>query len=88
MADFVSCSLDTYVEKYDMLSSLKEGGRFLLNTLKSEAELLEWMPNSFKKALADKKAKLYIIDAVSLAREIGLGNRTNTIMQSAFFIKS
>ena len=85
MADFVSCSLDTYVEKYDMLSSLKEGGRFLLNTLKSEAELLEWMPNSFKKALADKKAKLYIIDAVSLAREIGLGNRTNTIMQSAFF---
>ena len=85
MADFVSCSLDTYVEKYDMLSSLKEGGRFLLNTLKSEEELLEWMPNSFKKALADKKAKLYIIDAVSLAREIGLGNRTNTIMQSAFF---
>ncbi len=85
MADFISCSLDTYVEKYDMLSSLKEGGRFLLNTLKSEEELLEFMPNSFKKALADKKAKLYIIDAITLAREIGLGNRTNTIMQSAFF---
>ena len=85
MADFISCSLDTYVEKYDMLSSLKEGGRFLLNTLKSEEELLEFMPNSFKKQLALKKAKLYIIDAITLAREIGLGNRTNTIMQSAFF---
>ncbi|MDD3170707.1 MAG: pyruvate:ferredoxin (flavodoxin) oxidoreductase [Bacilli bacterium] len=84
-AGFVSCSLDTYVEKYDMLSKLKDGGRFLLNTVKSEAELLEFMPNSFKKALAEKHAKLYIIDAVTLAREIGLGNRTNTIMQSAFF---
>ena len=84
-ADFISCSLDTYVEKYDMLSSLKDGGTFLLNTIKNEEELLAFMPNSFKKALAQKHAKLYIIDAITLAREIGLGGRTNTIMQSAFF---
>ena len=84
-ADFISCSLDTYVEKYDMLKNLKQGGRFLLNTVKSEEELVEFMPNSFKKALAEKEVKMYVIDAITLAREIGLGNRTNTIMQSAFF---
>ena len=84
-ADFISCSLDTYLEKYDMLKNLKEGGRFLLNTVKSEEELLKFMPNSFKIALAKKNAKLYTIDAITLAREIGLGNRTNTIMQSALF---
>ncbi len=84
-ADFVACSLDTYVEKYDMLSSLKENGTFLLNTTKPAAELVEYLPNSFKAELAKKNAKFFIIDATSLAREIGLGNRTNTIMQSSFF---
>ncbi len=84
-ADFVACSLDTYVEKYDMLSSLKENGTFLLNTTKSVEELVKYLPNSFKAELAKKNAKLFIIDATSLARQIGLGNRTNTIMQSAFF---
>lgn len=84
-ADFISCSLDTYLEKYDMIRYLKPNGRFLLNTVRSEKELLEFMPNSVKKALAEKNAKVYIIDAVNLAVEIGLGNRTNTIMQSAFF---
>ena len=84
-ADFVSCSLDTYTEKYDMVSSLKQGGTFLLNTVRKGAELLEFLPNSFKKALAEKEAKFYVIDAITLAKEIGLGNRTNTILQSAFF---
>lgn len=84
-AGFISCSLDTYCEKYDMLKTLKDGGTFLLNTVKKGDELIEFLPNSFKKALAEKHAKFYIIDAVDLAREIGLGNRTNTIMQSAFF---
>ncbi len=84
-AGFISCSLDTYVEKYDMLRDLKPNGRFLLNTTKTDAELIEFMPNSFKKALADKNVKLYVIDAVNLANEIGLGHRTNTILQSAFF---
>ena len=83
-AGFISCSLDTYVEKYDMLADIKENGRFLLNTTKSDEELIEFMPNSFKKQLAEKKVRLYVIDAVNLATEIGLGRRTNTIMQSAF----
>lgn len=84
-AGFVSCSLDTYLEKYDMLSSLKTNGTFLLNTNKPLNELLEFIPNSVKAALAKKNAKFFIIDAITLAHEIGLGNRTNTIMQSAFF---
>ncbi len=84
-ADFISCSLDSYTHKYDMLRELKEGGRFLLNTTKTVEDLLNYLPNSFKKALADKHARLYVIDAVTLAMELGLGNRTNTIMQSAFF---
>ena len=84
-ADFVSCSLDTYVEKFDLLGSLKDGGTFLLNTVKDEKELVEFMPNSFKAALAKKHVKFFYIDAISLAREIGLKNRTNTILQSAFF---
>ena len=84
-ADFVSCSLEAYVEKYDMLSCLKDGGTFLLNTVRNAKELEEHLPNSFKKQLAEKHAKFYIIDAVHLARQIGLGGRTNTILQSAFF---
>ena len=84
-ADFVSCSLESYVGKYDMLAALKDGGTFLLNTVHSKKEIEEQLPNSFKKQLAEKHAKFYIIDAVHLAREIGLGNRTNTILQSAFF---
>jgi pyruvate-ferredoxin/flavodoxin oxidoreductase len=84
-ADFVSCSLESYVEKYDMVSCLNDGGTFLLNTVHSADEIEAHLPNAFKKALAQKNAKFYIIDAVHLAREIGLGNRTNTILQSAFF---
>ena len=84
-ADFVSCSLESYIGKYDMLSCLKKGGTFLLNTVRSAKEIEEHLPNSFKKELAEKNAKFYIIDAVHLARQIGLGNRTNTILQSAFF---
>ena len=84
-ADFVSCSLESYVGKYDMLASLKDGGTFLLNTVHTKKEIEEHLPNSFKKQLAEKHAKFYIIDAVNLARKIGLGGRTNTILQSAFF---
>jgi pyruvate-ferredoxin/flavodoxin oxidoreductase len=84
-ADFISCSLDSFLIKYDMLSALKPGGVFLLNTVKSHEELVHYMPNNFKRQLAEKNIKIYTIDAVSLANEIGLGNRTNTILQSAFF---
>lgn len=82
---FVSCSIDSYLEKYDMLSGLRKGGTFLLNTIYNAEEIIEKMPNKIKKILAEREAKFYIIDAITLAREIGLGNRTNTILQSAFF---
>ncbi len=82
---FVSCSQDSYLDKYDMIKGLRKGGTFLLNTIASPAEIVEKMPNSVKALLAQKEAKFFIIDAVSLANEIGLGRRTNTIMQSAFF---
>lgn len=84
-AGFISCSLDTFVEKYDMLADIKKNGTFLLNTTKSDEELYEFMPNSFKRQLAEKNIKFYALNAVDLAHEIGLGKRTNTIMQSAFF---
>ena len=83
--NFVSCSTDSYIGKYDMISGLRQGGTFLLNTVHTAEGVISHMPNSFKKQLAEKNAKLYIIDAVTLAKEIGLGRRTNTIMQSAFF---
>lgn len=82
---FVSCSRDSYLDKYDMVDGLRENGTFLLNTIMNAEEIVEFMPNSVKRQLAQKNAKFYIIDAVNLAIEIGLGNRTNTIMQSAFF---
>ncbi|AGB40070.1 pyruvate:ferredoxin (flavodoxin) oxidoreductase, homodimeric [Halobacteroides halobius DSM 5150] len=83
--DFVACSTDSYLGKYDMLSGLSQGGTFLLNTVSDAEEIIEEMPNSVKKKLAKKDAKFYIIDAITLAEEIGLGHRTNTIIQSAFF---
>ncbi|HPG43293.1 MAG TPA: pyruvate:ferredoxin (flavodoxin) oxidoreductase, partial [Acholeplasmataceae bacterium] len=82
---FVSCSTDTYLRKYDMLKGLREGGTFLLNTTTPIEDIETLLPNRVKRQLAMKKAKFYIINAVDLAYEIGLGRRINTIMQSAFF---
>ncbi len=84
-ADFISCSVDNYVLKYDMLKNLAEGGTFLLNTTFDKDEVVKYLPNRMKKQLADKKAKFYIINANDIAAEIGMGRRTNTILQSAFF---
>lgn len=84
-ADFISCSLDSYMFKYDLVKSIKEGGTFLLNTTFSKEEIVEHMPNRLKAQLAKKKAKFYIINATKIAQEIGMGRRTNTILQSAFF---
>lgn len=84
-ADFISCSLDSYLLKYDMVSNIKEGGTFLLNTNMSDEELERVMPNRMKKILADKHAKFYVIDANKIALAIGMGRHTNTILQSAFF---
>jgi pyruvate-ferredoxin/flavodoxin oxidoreductase len=83
--DFVACHVPSYLEKYDMLKGLKEGGTFLLNSIWSEAGTIKHLPNHVKRYMAEHKIKFYIINATKLAAEIGLGNRTNTIMQSAFF---
>lgn len=71
--------------KYDMAKDIKEGGSFLLNTTFSKEEIVEHMPNRMKAQLAKKHAKFYIINATKIAQEIGMGRRTNTILQSAFF---
>ena len=84
-ADFISCSLDNYCLKYDMLKNLKKGGTFLLNTEFNESEIVDYLPNKLKKQLADLEAKFYIINANKIAHEIGMVRRTNTILQSAFF---
>ena len=84
-ADFVACHNPSYVDKYEMVQDLKEGGTFLLNCAWSADELSEILPASMKKFIAKNKIKCYTIDAISLAKEIGLGGRINTIMQAAFF---
>ena len=84
-ADFISCSLETYLLKYDMLRYLKKGGTFLLNTSFAVDEIADKLPNRVKKQLAQKNAKFYIIDATSIAHTVGMGRHTNTILQSAFF---
>jgi len=83
--DFVACHVPAYLEKYDMLKGLKDGGTFLLNSIWDAEETKRRLPNHMKKYLAEHKIKFYIIDATKIAEEIGLGNRTNSIMQSAFF---
>lgn len=83
--NFVACHVPAYLGKYDILRGLREGGVFLLNCSWKPEELEKHLPNSIKRTLARKKARFYIIDGTSIAREVGLGSRTNTIMQSAFF---
>ena len=83
--DFISCSLDSYLDKYNMLEDLKEGGTFLLNTTFKKDEIAAKLPDFVKYQLASKKAKFYIIDATEIAEAIGMGRRTNTILQSSFF---
>ncbi len=84
-ADFVSCSLDSYLFKFDMIKNLKEGGTFLLNTDMSDEDLEKNLPNRVKYQLATKKAKFYVIDANKLAAELGMGRHTNTTLQASFF---
>ena len=84
-ADFISCSNPAYVTMYDMVTPLREGGTFLLNCQWSKEELNERLPASMKNKLAEKKANFYIINAIDLARKVGMGGRTNTTMQAAFF---
>lgn len=83
--DFVACHVPAYLEKYDMLKGLKKGGTFLLNSIWDEEETKKRLPVSMKRFIAENNIKVYIINATKIASEIGLGNRINTIMQSAFF---
>ena len=84
-ADFVAVHNQSYVHKYDVTAGLKKGGTFLLNCNWSAAELDAQLPGQLKRYIAKNDIKFYIIDAVKIAQEIGLGGRINMIMQSAFF---
>lgn len=84
-ADFVACHNPSYVTKYDMTADLKDGGVFLLNCGWDAAEIEEKLPGQVKRDIANKNIKFYTIDGVKIAKEIGLGGRINTILQSAFF---
>ncbi|MDO4368791.1 MAG: pyruvate:ferredoxin (flavodoxin) oxidoreductase [Bacteroidales bacterium] len=83
--DFVACHVTSYLSKYDVLRGIKKNGTMLLNSLWSVEETLERIPDHVKAIIAKKNVTLYIINATKIAEEIGLGNRTNTILQSAFF---
>lgn len=83
--NYIACHNQTYVYQYDLLKGLKPGGNFVLNCQWTPEELDEKLPASMKQALAKNKANFYTIDAVSIARKIGLGSRINMIMQAAFF---
>lgn len=82
---FVACSVAAYLEIYDVIDGIRQDGTFLLNSIWDSKETINKLPNKVKKILAQRNIKFYIINATKLAYEIGLGNRTNTIMQSAFF---
>lgn len=84
-ADFVACHNQAYIDKYDIVSDLKEGGNLLIACDWKEEDLDRHLPAYMRKAIADKKINLYIIDSVQIAAGLGLGSRTNTVLQSAFF---
>lgn len=84
-ADFVACHNPSYVDKYNMVDDLKEGGSFLLNCPWSGEELEERLPAKMKRQIAEKNINFYTIDGIAIGKEIGLGGRINTILQSAFF---
>lgn len=84
-ADFIACHNQTYVKKYDLLDDIKDGGTFLLNCTWSLEELDKELPESLKRKIVEKNVKFYTINAVDIARKLGLRNRINMIMQAAFF---
>ncbi len=84
-ADFVACHNPSFLEKYDMLYNAKEGGTFLLTSLHGPEDVWETLPKEVQKQIIDKKLKFYVIDAIRIAEDLGLGARINVIMQTAFF---
>ena len=85
MADFVACHKQSYMHTYDIVNEVKPGGIFLLNTRWKGEQLVNNLPNRAKRLLAERKINFYTIDATDIAAEIGLGNRTSTVLQAAFF---
>ena len=83
--NFVACHVQAYLRMYDVTRGLRENGTFLLNTVWGAEELAKHLPNKVKRYFAQKNITVYYINATQIALEIGLGNRTNTILQSAFF---
>lgn len=84
-ADFVACHMPAYIRKYNMVQDLKDGGSFLLNTNWTDEELDTELPGQVRKYIYDHKINLYTIDGFKIGKEIGLGGRINTVLQSAFF---
>ena len=83
--NFVACHVQAYLHMYDVTRGLRKNGTFLLNTIFDGQELVDFMPNKVKRYFAQNNITVYTINATKIAQEIGLGNRTNTILQSAFF---
>jgi pyruvate-ferredoxin/flavodoxin oxidoreductase len=84
-ADFVACHNPSFVERYDMLANIKQGGIFLMTSMHGKDEIWNTLPKEMQKQIIDKKIKFYCIDAISIAEKLGLGARINVIMQTAFF---
>ncbi|HUT64260.1 MAG TPA: pyruvate:ferredoxin (flavodoxin) oxidoreductase, partial [Anaerolineae bacterium] len=87
-ADFVACHNFSFLEKYNMLDNIVEGGTFLLNSPYSHEETWDKIPAEVQRQIIDKKLKFYVIDGVDLGLKLGLGSRINMIMQTAFFVIS
>lgn len=85
VADYIACHQPSYVDKYDLLEGIKDGGTFVLNSPWSEEALEEKLPGRLKKQIAEKNVQMFTIDALKIAEEVGLGGRINMIMQTAFF---
>ena len=83
--NFVACHVQAYLNMYDVIRGLQKNGTFLLNTIFEGDELVKFIPNRIKRYFAENNITVYYINATKIAQEIGLGNRTNTILQSAFF---
>lgn len=84
-ADYTACHFPNYVRKYKLLEAAKPGSTFVLNCVWSEEQLAKELPGSLKRVIAQKKLKLYIVDAIKIGQEVGLGRRINMIMQTVFF---
>jgi len=84
-ADYIACHQPSYVDKYDLLEGIRDGGTFVLNSPWNLQEMETCLPNSLKKTIAQKHLKFYNIDAVKIAEDIGLGGRINMVMQTVFF---